>query len=134
MEDNSKESIVYYEDRFLVINRIAITVIASIALLLSSTPGSPGYLMLGALAGLCGYLFFLPLFLPAWIIKDKLFFVLSTALSVQCFLVFAAEISPENAMLAVLMLEALLFKMFKYSTLEERMKIEGNLGGEERNV
>ena len=37
-------------------------------------------------------------------------------------------------MLAVLMLEALLFKMFKYSTLEERMKIEGNLGGEERNV
>ena len=62
--------------------------------------------------------FFFPLFLPSWIIKEKLFFVLSTALSVQCFFVFAAEISPENAMLAVLMLEALLFKMFKCSSLE----------------
>ena len=117
-----------------MIYRIAITVIASIALLLSHA-GLPGYLMLGRISWtLVAICFFFPLFLPAWIIKDKLFFVLSTALSVQCFFVFAAEISPENAMLAVLMLEALLFKMFKYSTLGEKIKIEGTVGREERNV
>ncbi|MFA5457382.1 MAG: hypothetical protein WC261_07100, partial [Synergistaceae bacterium] len=65
---------------------------------------------------------------------DKLFFVLSTALSVQCFLVFAAEISPENAMLAVLMLEALLFKMFKYSTLDNSRKTQDDPAGEEKDV
>ena len=133
MEDNN-ESIVYYEDRFLVINRIAITVIASIALLLSHA-GLPGYLMLGRISWtLVAICFFFPLFLPSWIISDKLFFVLSTALSVQCFLVFAAEISPENAMLAVLMLEALLFKLFKYSTIGSSIKIEGHPEGEEKNV
>ncbi len=134
MEDNKKESIVYYEDRFLVINRIAITVIASIALLLSHA-GLPGYLMLGRISWtLVAICFFFPLFLPSWIINDKLFFVLSTALSVQCFLVFAAEISPENAMLAVLMLEALLFKMFKYSTLDNSRKTQDDPAGEEKDV
>ena len=118
MEEGSTDSLEYYEDRFLVINRIAITVIASAALFLSHA-GLPGYLMLGRISWtLVAICFFFPLFLPSWIIKEKLFFVLSTALSVQCFFVFAAEISPENAMLAVLMLEALLFKMFKCSSLE----------------
>ena len=134
MEENKKESIVYYEDRFLVINRIAITVIASIALLLSHA-GLPGYLMLGRISWtLVAICFFFPLFLPSWIINDKLFFVLSTALSVQCFLVFAAEISPENAMLAVLMLEALLFKMFKYSTFDNSRKTQNDPAGEEKDV
>ncbi|MDD4159806.1 MAG: sodium:solute symporter family protein [Synergistaceae bacterium] len=115
MEEDKKENLVYYEDRFLVINRIAITLIASAALLLSHA-GLPGYLMLGRISWtLVAICFFIPLFIPSWIIKDKLFFVLSTALSVQCFLVFAADISPENAMLAVLILEALLFKIFRYS-------------------
>ena len=118
MEKGTKDQLVNYEDRFLVVNRVAITVIASAALLLSHA-GLPGYLMLGRISWtLVAICFFFPLFLPSWIIKEKLFFVLSTALSVQCFLVFAAGISPENAMLAVLMLEALLFKVFSSSSLK----------------
>jgi SSS family solute:Na+ symporter len=102
------------EDRFLVINRIAITAIASIALILCYAD-LPGNLILGRISWtLVAICFFFPLFVPKWVIKESLFPVLSIALLLQFVLVFVIGIGPEYAMLFVLTVEALLFKLKKF--------------------
>jgi len=104
----------FEEDRFLLLNRAAITAIASIALVLSHAD-LPDYLMLGRISWtLVAICFFYPLFFPKMVVKNMLFYVLSVALLLQSVLVFIIGISPEYAMLAVLILEAVLFKFNRY--------------------
>ena len=102
------------EDRFLLTNRVAIAVIASIALALSGA-NLPGYLMLGriswALVAIC---FFYPLFLPRMVVREVLFPVLCVAITLQFMLVFVAGLAPEYAVFVVLAVEAALFKFNNY--------------------
>ena len=103
----------FREERFLFINRVAVTVLASAALLLSHA-GLPGYIRLGTISWtLVAIAFFYPLFTPRLIVPQLLFYVLSGALGLQFLLVFVFGREPELAMLLVLFCEALVFAFFK---------------------
>ena len=115
--DKTESENPFQEDRFLVVNRIAITAIASIALILCYAD-LPGNLMLGRISWtLVAICFFFPLFVPKWIVHESLFHVLGIALILQSVLVFIVGIGPEYAMLIVLTAEALLFKLEKHFAL-----------------
>ncbi len=120
--DGSKVAGPIEEDRFLLTNRIAITAIATIALILCYA-GLPDYLMLGRISWtLVAICFFYPLFVPKWVDGDILFYVLCVALLLQSVLVFILGISPEYSMLVVLVLEAVLFKFKKYFMAQNEFK------------
>lgn len=109
------------EDKFLFLNRIAITAIASTALFLSHAK-LPGYLMLGRISWtLVAICFFFPLFVPSRVIKSMLFYVLSVALCLQFVLVFIVGISPEYSMLVVLLVEAAIFKFHKFFSADSEI-------------
>lgn len=111
------------EDHFLLVNRIAITGIASVALILSHA-GLPGYLLLGRISWtLVAICFFFPLLFPNWVAGDILFYVLGVALLLQFVLVFIVRISPEYAMLAVLFVEAALFGSKRHFASETETKL-----------
>ena len=96
-------------ERFLLANRIAITVIASVALLLGNA-GLPGYIRLGTISWtLVAILYFYPLFTPKLVARDILFYVLLFALSAQLILVMIFGVEPEYAMLYVMLAEGLVF-------------------------
>lgn len=104
----------FQEERFLFINRIAITVIASVALMLSHA-GLPGYIKLGTISWtLVAIAYFYPLFTPGLIVKEILFAVLSLAIMLQFLLIFGFHIEPEYAMLIVLVGEWLVFMAAKF--------------------
>lgn len=106
------------EDRFLLLNRIAITAIASTALFLSHAK-LPGYLLLGRISWtLVAICFFFPLFAPKYVVRKMLFYVLTVALCLQFVFVFVAGISPEYSMLVVLIVEAALFKFHRFFSAE----------------
>ncbi len=106
------------EDRFLFMNRVAITAIASAALFLSHAK-LPGYLLLGRISWtLVAICFFFPLFVPKWIVKSMLFYVLTVAISLQFMFVFIVGISPEYSMLVVLIAEAVIFKFHNFFNAE----------------
>lgn len=96
-------------ERFLLANRVAITAIASAALLLGNA-GLPGYIRLGTTSWtLVAILYFYPLFMPKLVARDILFYVLLFAVSVQLLLVLAFSVEPEYAMLYVMAAEGLVF-------------------------
>ena len=106
------------EDKFLFLNRGAITAIASAALFLSHAK-LPGYLLLGRISWtLVAICFFFPLFVPKLIVKSMLFYVLTVAISLQFMFVFIVGISPEYSMLVVLFAEAVIFKFHKFFNAE----------------
>ena len=128
--ENEKESPMD-EDRFLFLNRIAITLIASTALFLSHAK-LPGYLMLGRISWtLVAICFFFPLFMPSRVVKSMLFYVLSVALCLQFVLVFIAGISPEYSMLVVLLVEAAVFKFHKFFSADDDTYYLYSHGGDE---
>lgn len=99
----------FHEERFLLINRIAITVIASAALLLGNAD-LPGYIRLGTISWtLVAILYFYPLFTPKIIVREILFYVLLFAILAQLFLVFVCRLEPEYAMLYVMAAEGIVF-------------------------
>lgn len=102
------------EDKFLLVNRLAITAIASVALALCRA-GLPDFLMLGRISWtLVAICYFYPLFWPRIIVKGMLFYVLCVALLLQFMFVFIAGISPEYSMPVVLAAEAAIFKLHKF--------------------
>ena len=114
MKRDENELRPFQEERFLFINRIAITLIASIALMLSHA-GLPGYIRLGTISWtLVAIAYFYPLFTPRLIVKEILFAVLTVAVMMQFLLVFGFRIEPEYAMLIVLAGEYLVFAAAKF--------------------
>ena len=96
-------------ERFLLANRIAVTVIASAALFLGNA-GLPGYISLGTISWtLVAILFFYPLFTPKLVARDILFHVLLCAVSAQLLLVVIFGVEPEYAMLYVMFAEGIVF-------------------------
>ncbi len=103
----------FQEDSFLLANRIAITVIASVALLLGHA-GLPGYIRLGTISWtLVAIAYFFPLFTPRLIVREILFFVLLAAIIAQLVVVFIFGIEPEYAMLYVLAGEGAVFYIYR---------------------
>lgn len=110
----------FKEERFLLINRAAITLLASVALMLSHA-GLPGYLSLGTLSWtLVAICFFFPLFTPWLVVGRILFWVLLSGIIVQLLLIFCFGLEAEYAMLIVLSGEWLVFKLC--AMLPEAMK------------
>ncbi len=97
------------EDDFLFRNRVAVSVIATIALFLSHLP-LPGILQLGryswSMVALC---FLLPLYLPGVSGRRGLFGAMGTALLLHNCLVWFCGMTPETAMLPSLLVEGLLW-------------------------
>lgn len=103
----------FENDRFLFANRIAITVIASTALLLGNAD-LPGYIRLGTISWtLVAILYFYPLFTPKLVSRDILFYVLLCAVSAQLLLVLVFGVEPEYAMLYVMCAEGLVFAAWR---------------------
>lgn len=101
------------EERFLLANRIAITAIATAALLLVNA-GLPGYIRLGTISWtLVAILYFYPLFTPGLVVRGILFQVLLFAILAQLILVLALGLEPEQAMLYVLCGEGLAFALHR---------------------
>ncbi|OUO91603.1 sodium:solute symporter family protein [Cloacibacillus sp. An23] len=102
---------VFGDERFLIANRAAVTVIASAALLLG-TAELPGYMRLGSISWtLVAILYFYPLFTPRLVVREILFSVLLCAVAAQLFLIFVFGLEPEYAMLAVMAGEGLVFAL-----------------------
>ncbi|MDO4562002.1 MAG: sodium:solute symporter family protein [bacterium] len=115
MKKDENELRPFQEERFLFSNRIAITLIASAALILSHA-GLPGYIRLGVISWtLVAIVYFYPLFTPRLIVKEILFAVLSIAIMLQLLLVFGFRLEPEYAMLVVLAGEYLVFAAARYA-------------------
>lgn len=103
----------FRDEKFLFMNRIAVTALASAALFLGHAD-LPGYIMLGTFSWtLVAIAYFYPLFVPRIIVKERLFDVLLCAILFHIVLVFIARIGPEFSMLLVLIGEGLVFAYFK---------------------
>jgi len=106
-----EEGDIIREDRFLLINRIGIGLIATFCLILSQLP-LPGILDLGqyswAVVSIC---FFLPMYLPGKKKKEGLFIAIFAALVLHTALVYAFQIRPEQALLPSLLVEGTLWSL-----------------------
>ncbi len=101
------------EERFLLANRVAVTVIASVALALGNA-GLPGYIRLGTVSWtLVAILYFYPLFTPGLVVREILFYVLLCAVAAHILLILAFGLEPEFAMLYVLGGEYLVFALWR---------------------
>ena len=109
----ARERSILRDERFLLANRAAVTVIASAALLLGSAD-LPGYMRLGAISWtLVAILFFYPLFTPRLVVRKILFAVLLCAVLAQILLIFVLGLLPEYAMLAVMAGEGIVFVLYR---------------------
>ena len=104
-----REGDIIHEDRFLLINRIGIGLIATFSLVLSQL-SLPGILDLGqyswAVVSIC---FFMPMYIPNKKRKESLFAAIFAALVLHTFLVYALHVRPEQALLPSLCLEGLIW-------------------------
>ena len=103
----------YGDERFLLANRVAVTAIASAALLLGNAD-LPGYIRLGTISWtLIAILYFYPLFTPKFVAREILFHVLFCAVAAQLALILLFGVEPEFAMLYVLCGEGIVFALWR---------------------
>ena len=101
------------DERFLLANRVAVTLIASAALFLGNAD-LPGYIRLGTISWtLVAILYFYPLFTPGFVSREILFHVLLCAVVAQLALILAFEVEPEFAMLYVMCGEGIVFALWR---------------------